>query len=309
MDKKIQILLSTHNGERYLREQLDSFLALDNYGEAKVLVRDDGSTDGTPQILAEYAERHGFEIIRGENMGFVVSMFELFRHSDPACAYFATSDQDDVWLPDKLSAGIRALEKLPADMPLLYGSATQPVTENLTLVGKPFTAPRGVSFYNAMVQNVVPGHTQILNRPLVDVLLSGDVRHATVIDWWIYLLASGVGQVIYDAKPRVFYRQHGSNAIGSETSKTRLWRGRAKRILENRLSMATRQLQDFLKLYGGKLSQKMYFQELQGFLNQAVFFTRLRYIMKAKVFRQIAVETLCVKLLFLFGQYKPNDGV
>jgi glycosyltransferase involved in cell wall biosynthesis len=106
MNKKIQILLATYNGERYLREQLDSFLALDNYEQVKVLVRDGGSTDGSLRILAEYEEHHGFEVIRGENAGFTACMFELFRRSDPACAYFATSDQDDVWLPDKLSAGI-----------------------------------------------------------------------------------------------------------------------------------------------------------------------------------------------------------
>ena len=66
-NSKIQILLSTYNGEGYLREQLDSFLELDNYSDVKVLIRDDGSTDGTLGILYEYREKHGFEIIEGEN--------------------------------------------------------------------------------------------------------------------------------------------------------------------------------------------------------------------------------------------------
>ncbi|MDR1572813.1 MAG: glycosyltransferase [Clostridiales Family XIII bacterium] len=301
--KNIQILLATYNGEPYLREQLDSFLALDNYDRVKVLARDDGSTDGTLQILEEYEERHGFEIIRGENIGFTACMFELFRRSDPACAYFATSDQDDVWLPDKLSAGVRALEQLPADAPLLYGAATQPAAADLTPIGGPTAAPRGVSFYNAMVQNVIPGHTQILNRRLVDILLSGDVKHAPVIDWWIYLLASGVGQVIYDTEPHVLYRQHGGNAIGSETSRWGLWKRRGERLFENEFPFATKQLQTFLKLHGNVLRQTEHVREIEGFLNQDAFFVRLKYVFTAKTFRQAAFETLCFKLLFLFGRY------
>jgi glycosyltransferase involved in cell wall biosynthesis len=302
--KKIQILLATYNGEKYLREQLDSFLSLDNYEDVKVLVRDDGSADGTLEILEEYERLHGFEVIRGEHVGFVACMFELFLHSDPNCEYFATSDQDDVWLPDKLSVGVEMLEKLPADAPLLYGSATQLSTEDLMPAGGPAVAPRGVSFYNAMVQNVIPGHTQILNRRLVDVLLSGNAEHATVIDWWIYLLAAGVGHVAYDEKPHVLHRQHGGNAIGSETSLPKLWLKRIRMLTDDKLPLSTRQLQSFCELYGAESAQNEYLREIKGFLRQETFFSRLRYVFNAKAVRQSDFETLCFKLLFLLGAYK-----
>ena len=75
--KKIQILLSTYNGEHFLREQLDSFLRLEGFDNVAVLIRDDGSTDSTRDILREYSEKHGFEVILGDNVGLNASMMEL----------------------------------------------------------------------------------------------------------------------------------------------------------------------------------------------------------------------------------------
>jgi glycosyltransferase involved in cell wall biosynthesis len=302
--KKIQILLAAYNGERYLREQLDSFLALDNYSEVKVLARDDGSTDGTLRILEEYGERFGFEIIRGENIGFTASMFELFRRSDPNCAYFATSDQDDVWLPDKLSAGVRALEKLPEDMPLLYGSATQPTTADLTPIGRPYAAPRGPSFYNAMVQNVILGHTQILNRRLIDLLRQGTAENVNLIDWWVHIVAEGTGHVILDEQSHVLYRQHGGNAIGFKTTAWQYWKTRLKALIGHDAHLLTRQLRMFLEIYGSAIREEEFHKEAQRFLTQMTFFARAKYIASSRVFRQTVFDTFCFKILFLFGRYK-----
>jgi glycosyltransferase involved in cell wall biosynthesis len=302
--KKIQILLATYNGERYLREQLDSFLALDNYEQVKVLVRDDGSTDGTLQILAEYKERHGFEIIKGENIGIVACIFELFRRSDPACEYFATSDQDDVWLPDKLSAGIGALKQLPADAPLLYGSATQPTTADLRPIGKPYAPPRGVSFCNAMVQNVILGHTQILNRPLIDLLQQGAAENVNLIDWWVHIVAEGTGYVVFDKQSRVLYRQHGGNAIGFKTTAWQYWKNRLSALTGHDAHLLTKQIRTLLEIYGDVIREEEFTEEAHGFLAQKSFFARAKYILSSKVFRQTAFDTFCFKILFLFGRYK-----
>jgi glycosyltransferase involved in cell wall biosynthesis len=302
--KKIQILLATYNGERYLREQLDSFLALDNYDQVKVLVRDDGSSDGTLRILAEYEECYGFEIIKGENIGFVACLFELFRRSDPACAYFATSDQDDVWLPDKLSAGIGALDKLPADAPLLYGSATQPTTADLTPIGRPPAAPRGVSFYNAMVQNVILGHTQILNRRLIDLLLRGTAENVNLIDWWVHIVAECTGYAVFDKKSHVLYRQHSGNAIGFKTTASQYWKNRFKALVGHDAHLLTRQIRTLLEMYGDAVRDEEFTKEAQGFLAQKSFFARVKYIFSSRVFRQTTFDTFCFKALFLFGRYK-----
>src|SRR5471030_507539 len=95
-DKNIQILMTTYNGEKYLKEQLDSFTLLEGFEKIKVLIRDDGSNDNTVKIAEEYKKKYGFEIIRGENIGITNSIFELFKNSDKNCELFAISDQDDV---------------------------------------------------------------------------------------------------------------------------------------------------------------------------------------------------------------------
>jgi glycosyltransferase involved in cell wall biosynthesis len=306
--KDIQILLATCNGERYLREQLDSFLALDNYDRVKVLVRDDGSTDGTLRILAEYEDRCGFEVIRGENIGFAANMFELFRRSDPTCAYFATSDQDDVWLPGKLSAGVRALEKLPQDAPLLYGSATQPTTADLTPIGRPYVPQREISFYNAVIQNFILGHTQILNRRLVELLLRGTAERVTLVDWWVHAVAELTGYVIFDQQSHVLYRQHAGNAIGFKTTAWAYWKNRLKSLMGHDAYLLTRQMRALIEIYGNDSRDEAFLREAQGFLEQRNFHTRMKYILSSRIFRQTAFDTFCFKLLFLFGRYREING-
>lgn len=97
--KTVQILLSTYNGEAWLRPQLDSYPALTGSFDGRVLIRDDGSTDKTREILREYARRYGFTVLEGPNPGVNRSVFELFAAADLSCDYFALSDPDDVWLP------------------------------------------------------------------------------------------------------------------------------------------------------------------------------------------------------------------
>ena len=134
--KDIQIFLSTYNGEKYLRQQLDSFVALSDFDRIKVLVRDDGSTDGTREILKEYEEKHGFEIILGENIGLNASMHELVLASDPECRFFAFSDQDDVWLENKICRAVEHLAPFAeSDIPVLYAASSTLVDNEMNVLG------------------------------------------------------------------------------------------------------------------------------------------------------------------------------
>ena len=120
MSKKTQILLSTYNGEKYLHEQLDSFLSLDGYENIRVLIRDDGSHDGTVSILKKYRDQYGFELILGDNLGVNRSVFELLKSADLSCDMFALSDQDDVWLPHKINSALQALSTYDSGIPMLF---------------------------------------------------------------------------------------------------------------------------------------------------------------------------------------------
>ena len=300
---KIQILLSTYNGEGYLRQQLDSFVALENYSDVKVLIRDDGSTDGTLEILHEYREKFGFEIIEGENLGLTLSMYELLANRDRSCSYYSFSDQDDVWLPDKLTRGIKALESLDRSTPALYASCSYLTDENLNITGKTFVPTRKLSFYNAMIQNVCPGHSQIGNKAFIDLLSEKYADSIMVFDYWAYLLASATGSVIFDPTPTTLYRQHGSNAIGCEHSKLRILKIRFGRVKSKVSAENARQLKALYDVAFDVLPDEYKREAERFFKGQRNFFTRIGYLVKSKAYRQTPIETLIFRLMYLFGRY------
>ena len=98
---KVQVLMSTYNGEKYIRQQLDSIMN-QTYANVSILVRDDGSSDKTVEILREYESRYGgrISILLENNRGVVHSKFILLHHSDSSASYYCFCDQDDIWLPD-----------------------------------------------------------------------------------------------------------------------------------------------------------------------------------------------------------------
>ena len=305
MDKnyKIQILLSTYNGEKYIREQLDSYLALENYENVKVLIRDDGSTDKTLEILEQYRKKHGFEIISGENIGLNASMYELMKNRDRNCDYYSFSDQDDVWQKDKLVRAIEFLSKEDNSLPVLYAACSYLTDEDLNINGNTFVPKKKLSFYNAMVQNVCPGHSQVANKALMDVLSEVYSDKMIVLDYWTYLLGSAIGKVVFDSKPTTLYRQHTSNAIGCEHSRFKVLKNRISRVKTKKSVLNAVQLKALCDTAGETIPEEYRKEADRFFKCQKKFFTRLGYVFSSKVYRQTAVETLIFKFMYLFGRY------
>lgn len=307
-DKYVQILLSTYNGEKYLREQLDSFIAQTYYSNIKVLIRDDGSTDGTQEILQKYSEKYGFEVMYGENVGINASYEILLQVSDSTCHYFAFSDQDDVWLPEKIELSVRHLDQVSEMKPALFFSLSYIVNEYLEIISKSHVPKRGISFYNAMVQNICPGHTQVFNLKMRNLLLEGNCTHAHVLDWWVYLVASGLGQICFEPQCTVLHRQHSKNAVGYEMNMIRKMYTRWKRLHSHEASAISRQLVYFLEDYAKRVPN-MYKNEVEAFLqSQDSWQKRLSYIIHCQIFRQTYVDNVLVRLLYLLGKYRVNDG-
>ena len=299
----IQILLSTYNGERHIREQLDSFVGLDGFDKIKVLIRDDGSTDGTIPILREYVEKYGFELIEGENIGLNASMHELIKACDTEnCKYFAFSDQDDVWLPCKLQRAREHLDRLDNSVPNLYASSSTLTDENLKPTGHTLIPKRKLSFYNAMIQNVCVGHTQVCNAELIKLLRPHFSEEIYVHDSWNYTVATSFGQVIYDKEQTTLYRQHDSNVIGYKSGVSN-FKMRLRRLKTGKSRYYTYQLKAFYSLYGEAIP-KPYRDEMDRyFKKQRNFFTRLGYIMTTKMYRQTFMEGFVFRLMYLFGRY------
>lgn len=304
--KRIQILLSTYNGEKYLREQLDSYLKLNNFSEIKVLIRDDGSTDGTVKILEGYKEKYGFELILGDNIGLADSMFELMRNCDMECEYFSFSDQDDVWLPEKLERAVAALDKESSKIPLLY-SARSFLTDSQGNVYSELEAPkRKISFYNAMLQNVCAGHTQVCNRTLLQIVRTRYSDKIFVIDFWFYMIATAIGNVIFDNQCTTLYRQHGNNTLGHETGFIKKNVNRIKRLKNNEIKNNAIMLKDMYKLYSDVLPDEYKIELNNFFAMQKNFFKRFRYILSTKAYRQSSYEDVVFRFLYLKGEYNTD---
>ena len=122
---KVVVLLSAYNGEKDLREQIDSILRQKDV-DIKIIIRDDGSTDKTVNIVDSYHDER-IVLLKGENLGYANSFLTLIKDA-PQADYYAFSDQDDVWEEKKLSI---AIERMCDNKCNLYTSALKIVDENL----------------------------------------------------------------------------------------------------------------------------------------------------------------------------------
>ncbi len=235
----IAILLCTYNGAQFLPLQLGSYEAQD-FADWRLFVSDDGSTDGTLALLRAFQDKHGAErvsIRRGPCQGFVANFLSLI--CDPAIKndYYALSDQDDVWEPDKLSRARQCLSNAPADEPVIYCSRTRLINEQGGAIRLSTYYRKTPHFRNALVQSLASGNTMVFNEKMRWLLMQAgaDVKVPSH-DWWLYLANAAVGgKIFYDSHPTVAYRMHGRNVIGSNDSAMAkvlrarlLWQGRFK---------------------------------------------------------------------------------
>lgn len=251
MKPKVLVLMSTYNGEKFLCQQLDSLYNQSGV-DIHILVRDDGSYDSTLNILRKYQSMNPrtMTIEEGNNIGCVESFFWLMREatqkfSDFDC--YAFSDQDDVWLKDKLFSGVDSITKSNRKYKL-YFCSSQLVDTNLSPLPTKYISFR-LSLAEAFVFQPCIGCTMIFNYALLAEAAKGDTSIIDIHDAWMYKLALSLrAQVIYDPKPRILYRQHSSNTIGSHQSFFSIWERRFRWFYLNkkyRSTIARHILEDF----------------------------------------------------------------
>lgn len=217
---RIAVLLSTYDGAAYLGDQLASLLA-QTCPHWTLLWRDDGSTDGTPEIMATWMRGAGkgrcVAVGPEGRLGPTPSFMALLRAAGDA-DFVAFADQDDVWLPDKLARGAAALDAVPPGTPALYCARQVLVDAALGRIG--VSAPiRPLGFPAALTQNVATGCTVMMNRDAATLVAGSEPPSTSLHDWWSYLVvAASGGRLIVDPEPVVLYRQHPGNLVGSPPS-------------------------------------------------------------------------------------------
>ncbi len=227
----ICILLSTYNGEKYLEEQLDSLIAQKDV-DIKIIVRDDGSTDRTHDILNTWQAKGLLTWYTGENLKPAMSFMDLL-HNAPEADYYAFCDQDDVWLPEKLKVAVSKIEFAGQDKPALYFSAKQLVDEGLKNIPSS-TNNYLLTFGEALIINPSTGCTNLFNKALYEIIISKKVQDIEMHDSWVYRLCLAFdGFVYYDRSAYILYRQHSNNVIGAKKDLRRDFKRKASLLVAN----------------------------------------------------------------------------
>lgn len=218
----VAILLGTYQGQRFIEDQLNS-LERQSYSNWCVWASDDGSQDSTAQILERYQKKWSegrMKIMPGPQNGFAANFLHLVCNPEIPSNYFAFSDQDDIWCEDKLEKAIEWLETVEPDVPALYCSRTRLVDEQNKEIGLSPLMCKEPSFANALTQTVGGANTMVFNKAAqLLVQEAGSDLEIVSHDWWLYLVVSGCGGVVYfDEYPSLRYRQHCSNQVGKNTN-------------------------------------------------------------------------------------------
>jgi glycosyltransferase involved in cell wall biosynthesis len=297
----VEILMSTFNGEKFLRQQMDSVLAQKGDFNLKISVRDDGSTDSTCDILKEYQK--DINVTFGENIGVNASIMELVKASEQDFDYFAFCDQDDIWYDFRINEAVAALSAFEKDEPALWSCMEELTNESLIPYGlMPYPKYLG-DFYNAIIQNKTAGHTQVFNKALRDMYIYYPADKMYVYDWVLYILASEFGTVCYCDRVCGQYRQHGANSIGYEINPVSQIRRRLKRLLNGDFKHIATQLCYIFEIYENKLP-KEHREELYRFLkNRNHILKRIGYAMTTKIKRNSMFESFQFRCLYVLGMY------
>lgn len=301
MSKKVNVLLSAYNGEKYIKAQIDSILN-QSYLNVELYVRDDGSKDGTLAIVREYEEKGLLHLEAGENVGFVKS-FEWLIANGGEADYYAFSDQDDVWFEDKIKMAVEKLEHAREDVPVLYFSNYDFYDGDLNFMAHRVGRTPNISFVNSLVDCVSLGFNSVFNRKAKDMVTEQMPEKSTGHDWWMYMVCAGMGEVIYDERPTVKYRRHNNNVSdgGDSFIKFQIWRFK-RFFLNHYFHHIHEQIKEYGKLYKDRLTPEN--QKILDLFTKDGFHPviALRKVFYPKKLRQKAVDEIFVRLVFLIGR-------
>ena len=308
LKNEILVLMSTYNGEKYITEQIESIENQKLDIPLNILVRDDGSKDNTVNILNKLNEKYkNIKVLQEENIGCNASFFKLFKIAE-GYKYYAISDQDDIWLEDKLQRGINKIRKENIFIPILYGSCSYLMDNEGNIKGTTQKQIRDITLNNTIIQNFIPGHSDIINDSLLQLLKENiDYKKIYVYDYWITNVAMLYGKIIFDNEPSTKYRIHNSNTVGYGKSKIEWIKERIKRFKKGDGSSITSQIGYFYDLNKEKIPIKIR-NEVESYINSNNnVFKRFKFIVKSKLYRQKKSETLLFKVAYLFGKYKIEN--
>ena len=263
----VTILMATYNGEAYLAEQIESILA-QTHQDFVLYINDDVSSDSTLAIAKAYAAKYPDKIIVSQNAdnsgGSKENFIEMIttRKAD----YIMLSDQDDVWLPEKIEltlAKMKETEKAYPNTPILVHTDLKIVNQDLEVLEPSYRRATSrnynrMAFRQVLTLNNVSGCTAMYNRRLAD-LLNRKPKYCVMHDWWLQLVGASFGKIAHVDRATILYRQHGGNAIGATNVRSigyKLRRLADNSHIRNRINSTYPQAESLLRLYESELTEE-----------------------------------------------------
>ena len=306
MKEQVEIVMATYNGEKYIKEQLDSLLS-QSYPDLLVDVCDDGSTDDTVSIVKEYEKKDRrvrlFE--NKTNQGYIRNfMSGIVRCDSP---YIMLCDQDDIWNRDKVELTLEKMKQMERENPekpvLVFTDAMNFDSSTGKKLGRfhemSHLNVKKVDTAHLFMENKCIGCTIMMNRVILPYLreLPEEIR---VHDWWLALICSHFGKVVYVDKMTLHYRQHSDNMIGT-SSFFQYVAKRIRHIKEQKEALRATFAQGtaFYRMFGGQITdperKKCAYEFAKMSENNAVKrrFLALRYgFLKSGLVRNLALMFL-----------------
>lgn len=292
---KVVVLLSTYNGENFIKEQLDSIIN-QTYKNIELIVRDDGSSYQTIEILKEYEKQGKIQLILGENKGFINSFFELLKLA-PQANYYAFSDQDDIWEKDKIERAVKILEEQSClEIPLMYYSNYDFYNSNMEFLKHPQKRDK-ISFINSLLECVNAGMATLINQKAREkILYNLPKQNLLGHDWWIYMVCSAFGKVIYDDISKVRHRMHSSN---TSTKDYREKKKPLEGLTNNKhFPKVKKQIEEFANCYYKDLNQNQK-QMIELFIKDTNYKNQLKKIFYPRKIMNLWKEEIILRIGFL----------
>lgn len=299
---RVDILIATYSGEDLIEDQLASVLK-QSYNNIRLIIRDDGSTDGTEEIIKSYAEKYSDRIVVIEDnyghLGAAQNFSKLLEYTD--ADYIMFCDQDDIWFHTKVEKTLNKmieLENIYGKLkPILVHTDLIVVDQKLNILSESFWKyqhlnPKEKRLNSLLLQNNITGCTVMVNKALRD--LSATVpQEAMMHDQWCGLIASTFGIIDYLSEPTIFHITHDKNTIGVEAyAPFKLFLGRVKKNLYDRTCKnflkKIEQTKQLLNRYNDLFSQSEFREQskiIQNFirLKKATRLNRLKILIKYNI--------------------------
>lgn len=322
----LEIVMATYNGEKFVAKQIQSLLD-QTWTDFSLLIGDDASTDNTPTIIVEFAKKYPDKITFipfKDNVGANANFARLLDISE--ADYIMLSDQDDIWLPDKVSSSMQAMQDLERqygdDIPLLVYSDLIVIDENDMIIAPSWQKyvgirPKSFTLPKLLSRHAFLGCTLLFNKELL--MLSTPIPlEAGMHDYWLTLVATVFGKIKQVDHPTIRYRVHASNVVGAKEYNAKWfllqWRHNPKfmEAFQQRILKAYARAFLFYKRYNSSLSDSELnllsnFLKLKFFPFHQELFYRLKYGFFEQTFWQNLALLCASKKMGSFTQQQENE--